>query len=155
MTKEQDEQQFFKDLGATAEQTVEEVRGAEENCFVLMQRMFAAFPGVADLNNKLQNYAEQNFANALDFSYALSQAKDFQDFSGINVEFAQKLIKSVGTQTMDFAEACTGSASPLRDTALNCEVAGDKLPTAELPHDRFSQSPSSHQVGPLSSLTGG
>ena len=54
MTKEQDEQQFFKDLGATAEQTVEEVRGAEENYFVLIQRMFSAFPGVSDLNNKLQ-----------------------------------------------------------------------------------------------------
>ena len=111
MTKEQDEQQFFKDLGATAEQTVEEVRGAEENYFVLIQRMFSAFPGVSDLNNKLQNYAEQNFAHALDFSHALSHAKDFQDFARINVEFGQKLIKSFGTQTMDFAEACTGSAA--------------------------------------------
>jgi hypothetical protein len=111
MTEEQDKRQFFKDLGATAEQTVEEVRGAEENYFVLMQRMFAAFPGIADLNNKLQNYAEQNFANALEFSHALSQAKDLQDFTRINVEFGQKLIKLVGAQTMDFAEACTGSAA--------------------------------------------
>jgi hypothetical protein len=111
MTEEQDKRQFFKDLGATAEQTVEEVRGAEENYFVLMQRMFAAFPGIADLNTKLQNYAEQNFANALEFSHALSQAKDLQDFTRINVEFGQKLIKSVGAQTMDFAEACTGSAA--------------------------------------------
>jgi hypothetical protein len=76
-----------------------------------MQRMFAAFPGIADLNTKLQNYAEQNFANALEFSHALSQAKDLQDFTRINVEFGQKLIKLVGAQTMDFAEACTGSAA--------------------------------------------
>ena len=121
MTEELDEQQFFKDLGATAEQTVEEVRGAEENYFVLMQRMFAAFPEVADLNNKLQNYAEQNFANALDFSHALSQAKHFQDFTRINVEFGQKLMKSVGAQTMDFAEACTGSAAKAIKAAYNAQ----------------------------------
>src|SRR6516225_3846236 len=123
MTEEQDKQQFFKDLGATAEQTVEEVRGDEENYFVLMQRMFAGFPGVADLNNKLQNYAEQNFANALDFSHALSRTKDFQDFIRINVEFGQKLIKSVGTQTMDFAEACTGSAAKAIKAAYNADVS--------------------------------
>jgi hypothetical protein len=63
MTEEQDQQQFFKDLGATAEQTVEEVRGAEENYFILMHRILAAFPGMAELNKKLQNYAEQNFTN--------------------------------------------------------------------------------------------
>ena len=119
MTEEQDEQQFFKDLGATAEQTVEEVRGAEENYFVLMQRMFAVFPGVADLNNKLQNYAAQNFANALDFSHTLSHAKDFQDFTRINVEFGQKLMKSVGAQTIDFVEACTGSAAKAIKAAYN------------------------------------
>ena len=83
--------------------------------------MFSAFPGVSDLNNKLQNYAEQNFANALDFSHALSQAKHFQDFTRINVEFGQKLMKSVGAQTMDFAEACTGSAAKAIKAAYNAQ----------------------------------
>ncbi len=107
MTEEQDQQQFFKDLGATAEQTVEEVRGVEENYFASMQRMLMVFPWFADLNSKLQNYAEQNFADALHFSHELSQAKDVQDFARINVEFAQKSFKSAVEQAQDFAEACT------------------------------------------------
>jgi hypothetical protein len=107
MEEEQDQRQFFKDLGATAEQTVEEVRGAEENYFVLMQKMLMAFSGVAEITAKLQNYANQNFVDALAFSRELSQAKDIQDFARINVEFAQKSLKSAGGQAEDFAKACT------------------------------------------------
>jgi hypothetical protein len=81
MTEGQDRQQFFKDLGATAEQTVTEVRAVEENYFVSMQSLLTTVPGIADLNIKFQNYADQNFANALNFSHELSQAKDFQDFT--------------------------------------------------------------------------
>jgi hypothetical protein len=33
MKKDRDQSQFFKDLGATAEQTVEEVRGVEGKLF--------------------------------------------------------------------------------------------------------------------------
>src|SRR5689334_11791170 len=46
MEEEQDQRQFFKDLGATAEQTVQEARGVEEDYFVLLQRMLIAFPWV-------------------------------------------------------------------------------------------------------------
>jgi Phasin protein len=107
MEEEQDQRQFFKDLGATAEQTVQEARGVEEDYFVLLQRMLIAFPWVADITAKLQNYANQNFVIALDFSRELSQAKDIQDFARINVEFAQKSFKTAGEQAEDFAEACT------------------------------------------------
>ncbi len=44
MEEEQDQRQFFKDLGATAEQAVEEVRGLEEDYSVLLQKMLMAFP---------------------------------------------------------------------------------------------------------------
>jgi len=36
--QDEDQKQFFKDLGATAEQTMAEVRGLEENYYNLMQR---------------------------------------------------------------------------------------------------------------------
>ena len=49
MEQEQDQRQFFKDLGATAEQAVEEVRGVEEDYFAGLQKMLIAFPWVADI----------------------------------------------------------------------------------------------------------
>jgi len=105
--QEEDQRQFFKDLGATAEQAVEEVRGVEEDYFAGLQNMLIAFPWVADIAARIQSYADQNFVDALAFSRELSQAKDIQDFTRINVEFAQKSFKSVIEQARDFAEACT------------------------------------------------
>jgi hypothetical protein len=107
MEEEQDQRQFFKDLGATAEQSVEEFRGLEEDYFALLQRTLMAFPWVAEITAKLQSYADNNFVDALAFSHELSQAKDIPDFVRINVEFAQKNFKSVVEQAKDFAEACT------------------------------------------------
>jgi hypothetical protein len=119
MEEEQDQQQFFKDLGATAEQTVEEVRGVEEDYFALLQNTLLAFPWIADIAAKMQNYADQNFVDALAFSRELSQAKDIQDFVRINVKFAQKSFKSVADQVEDFAEACTDSAARAFRSAYN------------------------------------
>jgi hypothetical protein len=55
MEQEQDQRQFFKDLGATAEQTVEEVRGVEEDYFAVLHNMLIAFPWIADIAAKMQN----------------------------------------------------------------------------------------------------
>ncbi len=119
MTEDQDQQQFFTDLGATAEQTVEEVRGVEENYFVLLQKMLTPLPWIADLNKKLQNYAAQNFADALEFSHELSHAKDLQDLTRLNVEFIQKRVQSVGEQAKDFAEAYTKLAGSATKVAFD------------------------------------
>ena len=51
---EQDQRQFFKDIGATAEQTVEEIRGVEEDYFALLQNMLIAFPWIADIATRMQ-----------------------------------------------------------------------------------------------------
>ena len=40
-----DQELLFKDLGATAGQTVEQVRGLEENYFSVFQRTMSAFLG--------------------------------------------------------------------------------------------------------------
>ncbi len=98
---------------------MEEVRGFEEDCFVLLQKTFIAFPRVAEITAKLQNYAEQNFVDSLDFSRQLSQAKDIPDFVRINVEFAHKSFTSIVEQAKDFAEACTGSAARAIRSAYN------------------------------------
>jgi phasin protein len=89
------EEQFFKDLGATVEQTVEEVRGFEVNYFNVIGRMDAALPWLADFNKKMQNYFEQDFAAALEFAHELRQAKDVQDFIRIQSEYIQKCFQSL------------------------------------------------------------
>jgi hypothetical protein len=107
----EDEKQFFKDLGATAEQTVEEVRGFEVNYYNLIGRMVAALPGLADFNKKMQSYLEQDFAAALEFAHELTQAKDMQDFVRIHSEYIQKCLQSFAAQMREFAETYTNAAS--------------------------------------------
>ena len=78
--QEQDQRQFFKDFGTTAEQFVEEFRRFEEDYFVLLRGTLIAFPWIADIATKMQKYADQNFADAVKFFREMSQAKDIQDF---------------------------------------------------------------------------
>jgi Phasin protein len=107
----EDEKQFFKDLGATAEQTVEEVRGFELNYYNSIGRMVAALPWLADFNKKMQSYLEQDFAAALEFAHELRQAKDMQDFARIQSEYIQKRLQSFAAQMGEFAETYTNVAS--------------------------------------------
>ena len=86
----QAQRQFFKDFGATAEQTVQEVRGFEENYYSLVQRRMPALRLLANFNKKLQSYVTQNFAAAYEFTRELSQAKNMQDFIRIQTDYIQK-----------------------------------------------------------------
>jgi hypothetical protein len=107
----EDQKQFFKDLSATEEQAVQEVRGFEENYYSLVQAMMPALPWLADFNKKLQSYIEQNFAAAYEFTRELSQAKDMQDFVRIHTAYIQKCFQSSAAQMTDFAETYTNVAS--------------------------------------------
>jgi hypothetical protein len=107
----EDEKQFFKDLGATAEQTVEEVRGFEVNYYNLIERMVAALPWLADFNKKMQSYLEQDFVAALEFAHELSQAKDVKEFVLIQSEYIQKCLRSFAAQAKDLSDTCTKVAS--------------------------------------------
>jgi hypothetical protein len=107
----EDQKQFFKDLGATAEQAVGEVRGFEGNYYTLIQRMMATLPWLADFHKRMQSYVEQDFAAAFAFARELSQAKDMQDFVRIQTEYIQKCLQSFAAQARDFAETYTNVAS--------------------------------------------
>jgi len=107
----EDEKQFFKDLSATAEQTVEELRGFEVNYFNSIERMMTALPWLADYNKRLQSYVEQDFAAALEFAHELRQAKDMQDFVRIQSDYIQKCLQSFAAQMRDFVETYTNVAS--------------------------------------------
>jgi hypothetical protein len=107
----EDQKQFFRDLSATEEQAVQEVRGFEENYYSLLQAMMPAVPWLPDFNTKLQSYIEQNFAAAYEFTRELSQAKDMQDFGRIHAAYIQKCLQSSIAQMTDFAETYTNLAS--------------------------------------------
>jgi hypothetical protein len=107
----EDQKQFFKDLGATAEQTVQEVRGVEENYYTLVQGAMIALPWATDFNKKIQSYVEQNFDAAFSFARELSEAQDLQDVFRIYSEYNQKYLKSIAAQVRDFAETYNNMAS--------------------------------------------
>jgi Phasin protein len=106
-----DQKQFFKDLSATEEQAVQEVRGLEENYYALVHGTMRLFPWLEDINEKLQSYIEQNFAAAYEFTRELSQAKEMQDFGRIHAAYIQKCLQLSAAQMTDFAETYANVAS--------------------------------------------
>jgi hypothetical protein len=109
--QDQDQKQFFQDLGATAEQTVQEVRGFEENFYSVIHGMMRALPWADDFNKKMQRYIEQNFDAAFAFARELSEAKDMQDVFRIYSDYNQKYLQSIAAQVRDFAETYSNMAS--------------------------------------------
>jgi len=111
MDENEDQRQFFRDLGATSEQAVEEVRGFEENYYNAMRGALFALPGGENITEKLHSYIEQDFGAAFAFARELSQARDFQDFTRINAEYVLKCLQLSCAQAGDFAQTCTALAS--------------------------------------------
>jgi Phasin protein len=97
MQENEDERQFFRDLGATAEQAVEEARGFEEN--------YQSW--TAGIMQKLHGYAEQDFGAAFVFARELSQAKDFSDLTRIQMDYLQNCSELFMHQAKDLALTCT------------------------------------------------
>ena len=122
--KSQDQKQFFRDFGATAEQTVQEVRGIEESYYSLAQRAMPALPWLAELNQKLQGYIEQNFATAYEFTREVSQASDMQDFIRIQIDYIQKCEHSFAAQMRDFTETyCNMASSAIKAPSISSSEA--------------------------------
>ena len=122
--KSQDQKQFFKDFGATAEQTVQEVRGFEENYYSLVQRRMPALRLLANFNKKLQSYVTQNFAAAYEFTRELSQAKNMQDFIRIQTDYIQKCGHSFAAQMRDFTETyCNMASSAIKAPSISSSEA--------------------------------
>jgi Phasin protein len=117
----EDQKQFFKDLGATAEQTVQEVRGFEESYYNFIQWAIPALPWLADFNKKLQIYTEQNFAAAYKFARDLSEAQDMQDFSRIQTEYIQKCGHLFAAQMQDLAGTYTHASGAIKAPSISSQ----------------------------------
>ncbi len=107
MDEANDQRQFFGDLAATARQSVEQVRGVEENFYAAVHWGILPLPWLADVSERLQSYVEQHFKNGFDYALELSQAKDFQEFTLINSRCVEKSVASLLAQAKDFAETYT------------------------------------------------
>ena len=92
--KDKDQKQFFKDLGAAAEQAVKEVRG-----FELTHRAWTA-----GINEKLHGYAKQDFGAAFAFAHNLTQARDFNDFVRIQMDYVQNCSELFLSQVKDLTQ---------------------------------------------------
>ena len=113
MDENEDAKLFLRDAGKTAEETVERVRGFEENYHYLLHRMMLALPWLdVSIAETLYQYAEEDFGAALQFARDLQQAGDFQQAVRLQTKYAENCAKLFWTQAKDFAEIYAGIRTP-------------------------------------------
>jgi hypothetical protein len=113
MDENEDAKLFLRDAGKTAEETVERVRGFEENYHYLLHRMMLALPWLdVSIAETLYQYAEEDFGAALQFARDLQRAGDFQQAVRLQTKYAENCAKLFWTQAKDFAEIYAGIRTP-------------------------------------------
>ena len=113
-----DQELLFKDLVATAVQTVEQVRGIEENYFSALEKTMSGIPWIVDLNKKAQGAIEQQLAAGLKFAHKLSEVRDFEDLARIQTEFWLTELIALGEQTKTLGKAYTKATADLGDAVM-------------------------------------
>src|SRR6516164_8790847 len=109
MDGNEDAKLFLKDAGKTAEETVERVRGFEENYHYLLHRMMLALPWLdGSVSETLHQYAEEDLGAALQFARDLQKANFFFSSRRLHTRYAEICAKLFWTQTKDFAETYAG-----------------------------------------------
>jgi hypothetical protein len=103
--------QPFEDLSETAaqavEQNMEKARGAMDNYFSFLQNIW----GRNDLTEKMKTYTEKNISAYAEFVGKLGQAKNFQEFFRIQIEFMLTLFNSLTDQARSLGEAYNKAAA--------------------------------------------
>ena len=93
----EDAKLFLRDAGKTAEETVERVRGFEENYHYLLHRMMLALPWLdVSVAETLYQYAEEDFEAALQFARDLQQAGDFQQAVRLQTKYTRTALSCSG-----------------------------------------------------------
>jgi Phasin protein len=113
MDENEDAKLFLRDAGKTAEETVERLRGFEENYHYLLHTMMLALPWLdGSVSETLHQFAEEDFGAALQFARNLQQAGDFQQAARLQTKYAENCAKLFWTQARDFAEFYAGIRAP-------------------------------------------
>ena len=106
MQENEDQKQFFRDLGISVEEAIGEVRGIEENYQAWM----------AGINDKLHSYATQDFAAAFVFARNLCEARDFNEFTRIQIAYiensSQLFMNHAQDLAMTYAKLVLGAITP-------------------------------------------
>ena len=98
------------DMRKMTEQSMEQVRTAINGYLQFFQRAVPSnVMGGSELSNKILGYAERDVANAFEFAQKLSQVKDVQDLTKLQMEFIQSQMQAMTEQTKDLSEAATKS----------------------------------------------
>jgi phasin family protein len=102
----------FDKIDDTAEQTIDQARGAMENYLDFFQkRMFASPWANSELNKKIQSYAGKNIATTFEFAQQLGKAKNLQELLQIQTEFMETQLKALNEQMKDLGETATKTAT--------------------------------------------
>jgi hypothetical protein len=115
------DKQPFQSLTGIAEQlaqhSMERAQGAMKNYFGWLQSAMSAAPwGNTDLNKKLLDYAEENTAAALEFVQKLTRAKNWEEVTTIQAEFASTQLNSLNEQAKNIGNACTKTVGTVTKT---------------------------------------
>ena len=101
-----------ENMDETAEQTIDQARGAMENYLDYFQkRMFASPWANTELTKKLQSYAGKNIATTFEFAQQLGRAKDLQELVQIQTEFMETQLKTLSEQAKDLGETAAKAAT--------------------------------------------
>ena len=98
--EKEDLEQFFKDWGATAEQTLREIRSFTLNYYKAVGEMLKPVPWLANFNKKLHGYLEQDFDAAVGFVKDAGQASDVTEFTRIYVAYIQQCVELFAAQIL-------------------------------------------------------
>jgi hypothetical protein len=104
------EQKPVDQRSGTAEQAMEQARGAADIYFEYLKKAIAATPsGGNEFAEALKECAQKNITATQEFLKQLSRAKNFQDVVHVQSDYMQFLMKAFGEQSL--AEAYTKTAA--------------------------------------------
>ncbi len=97
-----------ENAGQVVEQAMNQTRGAVEQYFGSVEKMFSSFPlSSTELTEKMKSFTEANIETAHAYVLKLSQAKDIQEIIRIQTEYMQAQFQTFGEQTKSLTEEFT------------------------------------------------
>jgi phasin len=101
-----------------AEKSVDQARQAFDGFMAAARRAMSAFEshaetahkGAKDVTGKAMNFAEQNIANAFDFTQKLMRANDIQEVLALQAEYLKTQTQALAAQVKELGESTNKAA---------------------------------------------
>ena len=99
-------------IGAFSEQAMAQAHEALDIYFDFLKRSVSSFPlGGTELGERLKDQSVQNIDTVHELVKRFSQAKDFEEALGIQIEFMESQLHVFGEQIKSLGEAYTKEAA--------------------------------------------